>query len=109
MIYGCLWDATLQWLADSGISVGYSENNGEFGNYASNCVLVSNGATTVNIKLVGTYVSGPGFWSGGRVLKTGQSSYTRRNNIYDLSGNYHDWTQEACDTNQRISRGRLLQ
>ena len=36
---------------------------------------------------------------------TGYSEYWSANKIYDLAGNYKDWTQEAYSTNDRIYRG----
>ena len=43
MMYGALWDATMQWFAKSGISVGYTGNTtSEYGNYNTENVTVSN-------------------------------------------------------------------
>ena len=39
---------------------------------------------------------------------TGNQSTDMSKNIYDLEGNVFEWTTEACDTNYRVSRGRLL-
>ena len=36
---------------------------------------------------------------------TGYSEYWSANKIYDLAGNYYDWTQEAYSTSTRIVRG----
>ena len=36
---------------------------------------------------------------------TGYSENWSANKIYDLAGNYRDWTQEANYTNGRINRG----
>ena len=38
-------------------------------------------------------------------LNTGKTTFTMANNIYDLAGNYNEWTQEASDTNRRVERG----
>lgn len=73
MIYGCLWDATMQWLANSDISVGYTGNDTSgYGNYITEIVTVSKNETTITIKPLGTFVPGPNYYTGGRVLKTGQ-------------------------------------
>ena len=101
MMYGTLWDVTMQWLASSGISVGYRNNQttSGYGNYYYEIVTVSNNketnSTTVNVKASETATK----------LKTGQTSYTERKNIYDLSGNCCEWTQEALNTPHRVLRG----
>ena len=99
MIYGALWDATMQWYAKSNIPVGYTgEDTRGFGNYRAENVIVANeeeiNSTIIKVK-----------GSSGKVLETGQVSYTRIKNIYDLSGNYNDWTQEGCSNNYRVARG----
>lgn len=96
MIYGALWDETMLWLANSGYLVGCTGKvaNG-FGNHYNEEVSVKNGNTTIIIKAAGTE----------KKLKTGQTSYTRSNNVFDLSGNCNDWTQEAFQTAYRIRRG----
>ncbi len=100
MIYGTLWDATMQWLAKSGNNVGYTGNTTSgYGNYAAEAVTVGNSDTTITVKPSGS----------GTQLKTGQTSYTRRNNIYDMPGNCYDWTQEAFNAYSRVLRRRLLQ
>lgn len=96
MIYGTLWDATMQWLAQSDISVGKTGNTTSgYGNYNTEAVTVKNSKTTIIVKPSGTL----------KKLKTGQTSYTKSNNIYDLSGNCYDWTQEASPNNSRVMRG----
>ncbi len=100
MMYGALWDATMQWLAKSNISVGYTGlTKSGYGNYKTEDVQVSNNKetniTTIKVKASGTSAK----------LQTGQTSYTGRKNIYDLSGNCADWTQEASSTDYRVLRG----
>ena len=100
MMYGALWDATMQWLTKSNISVGYTgQTTSGYGNYNSENVTVSNNketnSTTIKVKASGRDT----------ILQTGQTSYTGRKNIYDLSGNCSDWTQEAYDTRYRVLRG----
>ena len=99
MIYGCLWDATMQWLTTANYSVGYTGNTySGYGNYQKEAVKVNNGDVTITVKAQGT----------SQKLATGQTSYTKSNNIFDLSGNCWDWTQEASDTRDRVYRGRRL-
>ena len=100
MMYGALWDVTMQWLAKSNISVGYTATNKSgYGNYKAEDVKVSNNketnSTTIKVKASGT----------GTKLQTGQTSYTCKKNIYDLSGNCYDWSQEANQTDYRVLRG----
>lgn len=96
MIYGCLWDATMQWLAQSNYWVGNSgQTYSGYGNYKSEAVTVSNDDTTITVKAQGI----------GQKLLTGQTGYTKSNNIFDISGNCVDLTQEAISTNGRASRG----
>ena len=95
MIYGTLWDATMQWLS-SKYDVGYTGNttNG-YGNFYYETITVGTEDTIIIIQ------SG----RGGKKLQTGQISYTKSNNIYDLSGNCYDWTQELKDYDYRVLRG----
>ena len=67
MIYGCMWDYTLEWFVESG-SKTYSEvgkDLKEWGNYGH-----------------------------GSIRPSGYSESWKANNIYDMSGNVSDWTME---------------
>ena len=80
MILGCQWDAIMLWMLDSEDTA------------------------------VQTYVTdstGKGNYSGSRI-NTGSNSNYEVNGIYDLAGNYEEWTQEAYASIIRASRGRLL-
>lgn len=84
MIWGCMWDATLEWLVDSGNKT-YSEvgsDSSSWGNYSDSTV------------------SGHGSKS-----PTGYSEIWKANNIYDLAGNVWDVTLEAYSSNNRRGRG----
>ena len=99
MIYGALWDATMKWLADYNYNIGYAptglNRTSGYGNYYYEEISVSDSSTSIIIKKVYT----------NQKLMTGQISYTKSNNIYDLSGNCYDWTQEANPTAFRVMRG----
>lgn len=96
MIYGNLWDQTMYWLAKSGYDVGYTGKSSHgFGNHYNEEVSIKDGKTKIVIKPSETE----------KKLETGQTSYTRSNNIFDLSGNCGDWTQEGKGTSSRIRRG----
>ena len=86
----------MQWLAKSNYSVGYTGNTySGYGNYNSEAVKVKNNNIEITVKKQGA----------NQKLQTGQTSYTKSNNIYDLSGNCWDWTQEATGTSTRVCRG----
>ena len=96
MIYGGLWDATMQWLAKSNISIGFTGNEESgHGNVGSEAVVVKGKKSTITIKGKGRNT----------LLKSGQASYTKTNNIYDLAGNVEEYTQEVVYSSGRISRG----
>ena len=96
MIYGSLWDATMSWLAKSGIQVGYTGSiTSGCGNFYAEDVTVKNSSTTINVKNSNNYIE----------LETGATTYTRTNNIFDLCGNLYEWTQEAAGTGGRVVRG----
>lgn len=79
MIWGCQWDATINWLYSSKskkLAELYDSNS--WGNYR------------------GLY---------GSVLPSGYSEDWKANNIYDLAGNANDWTLEAAGNSTRIARG----
>ena len=87
MIYGNMWDETMQWLIDTGAKTSDEVNNNSssWGNYRNNS---GNAA-----------VSGSG-----SLQKSGYSDYWSANNVYDLAGNYWEWTSESYD-DYRAFRG----
>ena len=108
MIWGSLWDETLQWLLESGAQIQDGEggtreitesdinsNSSDWGNYTDATFeyrTTSGGTSTKN--------------EGSRTeIPTGSTEYTKANNIYDLAGNMYDWTLEAYSTNYRVDRG----
>ena len=96
MMYGTLWDATMKWLAEKKYNVGESgETTSGYGNYTAEEVKVSDANTTIVVKKSGL----------SQKLRTGQTSYTKSNNIYDLSGNCRDGTQESFYDSSRVLRG----
>ena len=85
MIWGCQWDQVCKFINTSGDKVSLT-NSSSYGNY-------NNSSGNANI-------SGKG-----SKQVTGYSDYWKANNIYDIAGNCYEWTQEACGTNLRASRG----
>ncbi len=95
MIYGSLWDATMQWLGSCNIPIGYTESNNDgLGNFSSENISISGKNINIIVKKN----------TNTKRLKTGMTSYTRMNNIYDLSGNLEEYTQEAYYSERRVSR-----
>ena len=84
MIYGVQWDAVCDWLEQSGFNT--DSNSSSWGNYNN---------SSDNAAIEGA----------GSKQNTGYSDYWKANNIYDLAGNYYEWTQEANSTGYRIRRG----
>lgn len=84
MVYGCQWDEICQWLIDSGSMTEQqvNEDSKGFGNYLS---------------------------EGGKLINTGSNNNWKINQIYDMAGNYCEWTQEAFSGTNRVARGELMQ
>ena len=79
MIWGLQWDATCNWLENSGFSM---TNSSTWGNYSN---------STVD--------------GHGSKQDTGFSESWKANNIYDFAGNCWEFTQEANGTDSRAVRG----
>ena len=79
MIWGLQWDATCNWLDNSGFSI---TNSSTWGNYSNN---TATGA--------------------GSLQNTGFSESWKANNIYDFAGNCFEFTQEASSTINRAVIG----
>ena len=103
MIWGSLWDETLQWLVDSEAKISTGEiidytlinNSTNWGNYSNATFEYRNTSGGTSTKNEGSNTRIP----------TGSAEYTKANNIYDLAGNVRDWTLEAYSTHYRVSRG----
>ena len=108
MIWGSLWDETLQWLVDSGattstgIQITYEQlddDSKDWGNYNdANFYYIPSGSETPDAtaeKEINTSTKIP----------AGSAEYTKVNNIYDLAGNVYDRTLEAIYTDSRVLRG----
>ena len=79
MIWGLQWDATCNWLDNSGFSI---TDSSTWGNYSNN---TADGH--------------------GSLQDTGYSESWKANNIYDFAGNCWEFTQEASNTDYRAGRG----
>ena len=94
MIWGCQWDVTCNFIANKGDKKDIT-NASSWGNYFT---------STGNAKVVVTE-NGTETKKYGSKQNTGYSEYWKANNIYDLAGNFWEWTQEAIGTGLRAARG----
>ena len=91
MIYGNQWDRVMNWLVETGAKEQdevYSDST-SWGNFRD-----STGAAATD---------------SGSEQTSGKNEAWQANNIYDLAGNYWDWSQESLGTSHRIARGRWFQ
>ena len=79
MMYGNQWDEVCNWLSVAGYNI---EDSTSWGNYSDN---TEEGAGTKQT--------------------AGYKESWQANNIYDFAGNCAEWTQEARNTDSRVSRG----
>ena len=97
MIWGNQWDRTLMWLIESGEKTKEEviSDSTSWGNYynATFTYINSSGSTATKNQNSGTRIP------------TGSTEYTKANNIYDLAGNFYDWTMEADNSDGRVVRG----
>ena len=87
MIWGCLWDETLQWLVDSGNKMyAEMEDSTSWGNYSNSTfeykTNISGSTSTKNA-------------SSKTRIPSGSTEYSKANNIYDMAGNVWEWTLEG--------------
>ena len=96
MIFGCLWDETLQWLVDSGNKT-YADMNDStsWGNYYNSTFEYKKTSGDTSTKSV----------SSGTIIPSGSTEYSKANNIYDMAGNVYDWTLEGSGSSYRSYRG----
>mgnify|MGYP004695463523 CR=1 FL=1 len=103
MILGSLWDETLEWFIESGAikkydSIGYRSSS--WGNYwgATFKYIAQNAENPVETE---TKESGLN-----RIIPTGSTNYTKKNNIYDIAGNVTEYTTETEQYKRRVNRGK---
>ncbi len=88
MIWGCLWDATTQWLIDTEAAT-YSDvanSSASWGNFYREGFTYENSQGQIVEKKSNSYIRIP----------TGSSDRNKKNNIFDMAGNVDDMTLEAC-------------
>lgn len=97
MIWGCQWDETMNWLRNTKFKDNPDAvdiNSSSWGNYSD--YNSANGYKQGDPEYV---------YMAGAKQNTGYSEYWSANKIYDLAGNYFEYTQEAYQTNFRVVRG----
>ncbi len=87
MMYGNQWDEVCNWLSSKGYDIEDSSSWGNYNNYNT----VARTDKQVD--------------KAGEKTTAGYSEYWKANNIYDLAGNCFEWTQEALNADDRVSRG----
>ena len=87
MVYGNQWDEVMAWLIATGdkTETQVNEKSEDWGNYKN-----STGTAATN---------------SGSPQTAGKNEAWQANNIYDLAGNFLEWTQEAYNTYYRVVRG----
>ena len=93
MIWGSQWDQIMIWMREVQNTV--DTTNGNY--YITNSVGMGN----FGIGDVDTSTLEP--------VATGNIEAYSVRNVYDLAGNVYEWTLEACNTDNRVYRRRLLQ
>lgn len=107
MIFGNLWDESLEWLVKSGATISdgttltYRLMNGSttWGNYYNSTFnyIAANAETPLMTETKAQ--------STGTRIPAGSAEYTKANNVYDMAGNMWEWTTEANSTYYRVYRG----
>lgn len=108
MIFGNLWDETLEWLVKSraiisdGTTLTYqlvSSDSTTWGNYfiATFNYIDANAETPLMTETKER--------SKDTIIPAGSAEYTKANNVYDMAGNVCDWIAEAHSIDYRVRRG----
>ena len=98
IIWGCLWDETLQWFRESGAKTDEEiYNSATWGNHldSEGFTYYTNVAGSTGSKTKGS----------GKSIPTGSTERNKANNIYDMAGNQWEWTLEGYGNNLRRRRG----
>ncbi|MDR2655431.1 MAG: leucine-rich repeat protein [Oscillospiraceae bacterium] len=94
MIWGCQWDAAIDWIESNPLYANYGSVGLGRGNYINETLQYYNIDNKYKTKQSGTPMR----------LASGAFEAAKINNIYDLSGNVWEWTMESRGNN-RINRG----
>ena len=103
LLTGTMWDTTCKWLENSGVKV--DTDCKEWGNYSNAPVTgiteytVNNGLSWISVNSRTKPTSGNNRSDYIWLLKTGNSEYTKRKNIYDFAGNLWEKINEVFSSN----------
>ena len=102
-----MWETTMQWLEDELSSVEIQSDSKSWGNYYDAAVTgiteySTNGGVTWTSKTDNNAKETSTRW----LLKTGNTDYTSRKNIYDLAGNLWEWTNAKYNSSSSNYVGR---
>ena len=100
IIWGCLWDETLQWFRESGAKTDEEiYNSATWGNHldSEGFTYYTNVAGSTGSKTKGS----------GKSIPTGSTERNKANNIYDMAGNQWEWTLEGYGNYSRRIRGGI--
>jgi len=101
LLTGTQYDTVMKWLQNAGYNV--NSDSSLWGNYLNVTVT---GITSYSITSGASWLGAAEKPSAtNAMLKTGNSEYTKANNIYDLAGNIREWTSEKCSATNVCSRG----
>ena len=101
MIFGCLWDETIQWLIDSGNKT-YSDivTSASWGNYYDSTfeykTNIKGSTSTKNANRE-------------KIISSGSTEYSKANNIYDMAGNQREWTLEVYAMGRALRGGFCME
>ena len=100
LVTGIQWDTIMKWLENSEINV--QTNSSDWGNYYNVAVTgiteyLINGEENWKRENVPVTKGNNDYW----IIKTGNSEYTKRKNIYDLAGNLYEWTSEIMQEGEK--------
>lgn len=107
LCYGVQWDAMLAFVKDDEHSI---SSSGSWGNCVDNIFTITRTTAKYTENPSSdeewTTVSGGGYRKNTTILlTTGADDSFATKNIYDVSGNAEEWTNEAYSTDRRVKRG----
>ncbi len=98
LVTGTMWDTVMKWFENNDINVQTQTTENAWGNYKD--VEVTGISGYWDYSLNGKKMTNEGWKTGNKpantagILRTGESEFTKKKNIYDLAGNVWEWTNE---------------
>ena len=98
LVTGTMWDTVMKWLENDNINV--QTNSSGWGNYNDVEVTEINGYYNNHKMEESQFISAKSkLVNESYILKTGESEFTKKKNIYDLAGNMWEFTNEIYLSN----------